>query len=248
MGLMDRDWYWNRRAQRNLPEDDYLFPSRTSPDRRRVIFPIAAVALAMFALLVFFFGLNQGWFDGSEFSRDAKLRAEERALYPNGRPAVVPRSHVAPGNLTYDAPPRDEARAMAEVKRDATIEVTIALFALISPIVLFALLIGLFIRQVRRPALAGLMFGVAGGFAGAIAQSLNLTPQQPDGLARMLQVATKVGCFFTLTAIVAAVVTFVRRKPSPAPSVSTGGASPEGAGSAPEPQSTAPASEPGVSR
>lgn len=152
MGLLDRDWYWQRRAKRNSPDDDYLFPNRRSPGRKGVLFPTALAVLAVLALLVF--GLHQGWFDTGLRSHADQVEAENRALRawdserpPSARPPDVPRVRAAPPVETF----HDKYRL--------PIEFTLLGLTILSPFVLLGLFIGLFIRRLRVPALIGLLLG-----------------------------------------------------------------------------------------
>lgn len=217
MGLEDRDWYWRRRARKNDPDDDYLFPSQHRPDRKSAIFPIALVLLAVLALLVF--GLGQGWFDRDWRSNAVSKQAEIAALRPweqqrslDGQRRSVPEAHGSPRAQTF----HDEHRLL--------IEFGLLGLMILSPLVLLGLIICLFVSRLRGPALIGLLLGFAGAVVGgnpgfrALLFRLGLL-YPADSMGGAFQFLEIVASSFTLAAITGAVVVFVFGKPGPSSSV-----------------------------
>ena len=214
MGLMDRDWYWRRRAERNSPDDDYLFPHHRQPGRTSFVFPTAVALLAALALLVF--GLRQGWFDRDWRSHEARLQAELKALGqwksdppPGARfpSAAAPRGggHV---DTFYD-------------KHRLAIDIGLVGATLLAPLVLVGLLVGVFVRRLRGPALIGLLLGLLA--AGASATSYRsgsffrlglLYPA--DSMGSAFQFFMVVIASFTIAAVASAIAVFFFGRPASA--------------------------------
>ncbi len=152
MGLLDRDWYWQRRARRNSPDDDYLFPNHHWPGRSSTVLPTALAVLAVLAFLIF--GLHQGWFDRDWRSHADQVQAETAALraWESGQQPRVPPPDVATlrekrhVDTFYD-------------KNRVAIDITLVGLTILSPFVLLGLLVGVFIRRLRGAALIGLVLG-----------------------------------------------------------------------------------------
>ncbi len=220
MGLEDRDWYWHRRARKNSPDDDHLFPRSRWPDGKSAFVPVALVVLGIVAVIVF--GTHQGWFDrGSRL--DAAKQAEIAALRPweqqsnaDVRRPAVPRAHAAPSVPTFHA----EHRLL--------IEYCLFCLMMLSPLALLGLIICVFIRPVRGPALIGLLTGLVGAIVGGKLEIGGLLFQwgllQPaDSMGGAFQFLEVVAASFSLAAITGAVASFVLRKPgSPSHAEATG--------------------------
>ena len=213
MGLEDRDWYWRRRARRDSPDDDYLFPGQHRPDRKSALFPIALVILAALAVLTL--GLHQGWFDRDWRSRTARAQAEIAALRPWEQqrsldvrpPAAVPEAAGAPRVETFHD------------KHRLSIEFTLFGLMMLSPLVLLGLLVGLFVRPARGPALFGLLLGTAGAVVGGnlryggLLFRLGLL-QPADSMGSAFQFLEVIAASFTITATAGVVAVLVFGKPA----------------------------------
>ena len=218
MGLQDRDWYWWRRARGSGEDHDALFPNHRWPARRSTVYPTILAVLGVLGLLIF--GLHQGWFDRDWRSRADRIKAEiaaERA-WEAERPGVRPPQAAHP-RVTPPAPTFHE-------KYRLPIEFTLLGFLILSPFVLLGLLVCLFSRRLRGPALIGLVFGpLAAYFSGQLFVSGAwfrwglLYPA--DSMGGAFQFFEVVIASFAIAAIVGAIVTFVFVKPG-SPSASTG--------------------------
>jgi hypothetical protein len=211
VGLLDRDWYWERRAKRNAPDDEYLFPERRWPGRRQMVYPTALAILAILALLVF--GLYQGWFDRDWRSHEAKLQAEQKAL-GKWKPDQPPGARF---------PSADAQRGGRHVdtfydRHRVAIDIALAGTTLLAPLVLVGMLAGVFIRRLRGPALIGLLVGFVAAGAGATSYRSGsffrmglLYPA--DSMGSAFQFFMVVISCFTIAALASAIAVFVFGRP-----------------------------------
>jgi len=212
LGLQDRDWYWWRRAQRNGADDDALFPNHRWPTGRSAVYPTVLAVLAVMVLLVF--GLHQGWFDRDWRSRADRVKAEiaaERA-WESERPGVRPPQAARP-RVTPPAPTFHDNYRLP-------IEFTLLGLMILAPFVLLSLLVCLFSRRLRGPALVSLVFGpLAAYFSGKLFVSGAwfrwglLYPA--DSMGGAFQFFEVVIASFAIAAIVGGIATFVFVKPGP---------------------------------
>jgi len=217
MGLDDRDRHWKRRAARARADDDHLFPGRRWPHKSSV-FVVALLILTVLALLVL--GLGQGWFDRGGRSHAEKVRAEiaavragEQKAQPNGRPGAVPM--LPPADVSTSV---DLLRPKFGSEYRESIQFAMVGVLMLSPFVLIGLLISLFIRRLRLPALVGLVSGIAGGYIAAQAQLSWGLLYWADSMGAAFEFFAMVIDGFALTAAVAAIATFVLGKRGAAPS------------------------------
>ena len=211
MGLLDRDWYWERRATRNSPDDDHLFPGRPWPGRRQTVYPAALAVLAILALLVF--GLHQGWFDRDWRSHEAKLQAELKALgewNPNPQPgARIPSAATARSGRQVDT---------FYDRHRAAIDISLVGTTLLAPLVLVSMLVGVFFRRLRGPALFGLIVGFVAAGAGASSYRsgsfFRLGLLYPaDSMGSAFQFFMIVVACFTLAALASAIAVYAFGRP-----------------------------------
>lgn len=211
LGLFDRDWYWQQRAERKSPDDDYLFPNHRWPGRKSTVYPTAIAVLAVLAFLLF--GVHQGWFDRDWRSHAERVEAENKALraWDSTHPRGVQSPNVAPPRAAPPVPTFHE-------KHRLPIEFTLLGLMILSPFVLLALLAGLFMDRLRGCALIGLVLGLAAGHvcgtlfvSGAWFRWGLLYPA--DSMGGAFQFLEVITASFAIAAIAGAIAIFVLARP-----------------------------------